>query len=116
LKINYDIKIKTIALCVLATALTASWSARAETIFLKCGNMDTITVDLTKNTVNNQPANITPIAIDWDYVNKYGDVHYHIDRTAGTLRYSGTYYTQNGDTAIPQSTDPCTFGSPPTKF
>jgi len=65
-----------LALAICIAALTASHSAQAEIIFLKCGSMNIITVDLTKHTVNNKPASITPVAIDWHQVNKYGDSHF----------------------------------------
>lgn len=104
------------ALAICFAALTASHSAQAETIFLKCGPMDMITVDLTNHTVNNLPANITPVAIDWHNGNAYSDVNFHIDRTAGTLRTSGIYHTQNGDIPIPRDADtPCTVGRAPAR-
>jgi hypothetical protein len=80
--------------------------------------MDVLAVDLTKHTVNNAPANITPVAIDWHNINQYADVHLHIDRTAGTLRTSGTYFRADGNIPIPQiPIESCTVGkAPPTKF
>src|ERR1700682_593573 len=97
-----------LAVFLLATTLIASRPARAETIFLKCGSMDVFAVDLTKHTVDNAPANITPVAIDWHNVNQYADVHFHIDRTAGTIRRSGTYFRPDGNIPIPPSIDSCT--------
>jgi hypothetical protein len=64
-------------------------SARAETIYLKCGQYNPFAVDLTKQTVNAFPARITPIAIDWDQSNQYGTQHLHIDRSTGILTMSG---------------------------
>jgi len=97
-----------IAILLVPALTVASGSARAETIFLKCGVMNPFTVDLTNHTVNNEPANITPLSIDWE---THGDfvVHLHIDRTAGTLtiRHSGRTFPA----------DPCTVVSQPaTKF
>jgi hypothetical protein len=101
----------------LLAILIASSSARAETIFLKCGSMNVLAVDLTNHTVNNYPASITPVAIDWHQINQYGDAHYYIDRTAGTLTSSGTYYFPSGNRPIPVSTDTCSVVSkPPIKF
>jgi len=107
-----------VALVALAVLAASSHAARADTIFLKCGTMNMVAVDLTKHTVDDKPASITPISIDWENANKDGDVHLHIDRTAGTLTISGTYYTQNGNIPIPSgSPDTCTVSSPPsTKF
>ena len=73
------IKIGIIVYGVIATTLPA----RAETIFIKCGDFNVITVDLTAKTVNNIPASITPISIDWETHGAFV-VHIHIDRTAGT--------------------------------
>jgi hypothetical protein len=100
-------------------ALAASTAANAQTIFLKCGAMDVITVDLAKSTVNNKPANITPVAIDWENENdSLGIVHIHIDRSSGTLSTTGTYHLPSGDTPIPRTTDDaCTVSNQPsTKF
>jgi hypothetical protein len=99
-------------------ALTAAWPARANTIFLKCQNLtDPLAVDLTNNTVNGKPVTITPIAIDWDNVNQYGDGHQHIDRATGAITTSGTHYRPDGNIPIPQSTTTCDAVSvPSTKF
>jgi hypothetical protein len=73
-----------LAICI--AALTASSSARAETIFLKCEPFTSVfTVDLTNKTVDNDPASITPTSIDWENRGGAFVVHHHIDRTAGTL-------------------------------
>ncbi|HTW34633.1 MAG TPA: hypothetical protein VMD53_08445 [Rhizomicrobium sp.] len=96
---------------------TAAWSAKAETIFLQCGSMDVMAVDLTNKTVNGKAATTSPMAIDWDNVNDVGDVHLHIDRTAGTLTISGTYYRSDGNVPIPSSTYNCAIvNAPATKF
>jgi len=102
-----DYKIQFFALCLLVTALASPMLAQAETIFIKCKNIETFSIDLTNNTVNNIPANIRPTAIDWEIVNQYGDFHFHIDRTLGTLTTSGTYYKSDGSHPIPQSTVSC---------
>ena len=106
---NHDIKIKAISFCVLATALTASWPAQADTIFLKCGTFNIFTVDLTNKTVQNIPASITPLSIDWQNTGGEFVVHFHIDRAAGTLTVE--HHGQN----FPPDT--CAIVSqPPTKF
>jgi hypothetical protein len=100
--------------CVLATILTASCPARANTIIFQCGI--SFAVDLKNNTVNNQPATINATAIDWQLIpgpaNDTGVVSYHIDRTTGILTENFTYHLPNGST---QSDDPttyrCTVGS-----
>lgn len=112
-----DYKIKFFASCLLVTALASPMLAQAETIFIKCKNVETISINLTNNTVNNIPANIRPTAIDWEIVNQYGDFHFHIDRTLGTLITSGTYYRSDGNHPIPQSTVSCAaVNQPTTKF
>ena len=50
-----NLGIKFAPFCVLATTLTASWSARANTIIFQCGT--SFAVDLKNSTVNNQPSN-----------------------------------------------------------
>ncbi len=82
-------------------------SARADTIYLKCGVMGPFVVDLTKQTVDGVPASITPISIDWDRNNQYGSQHLHVDRSTGTLRMSGHV----------SDTMPCNkISAPTTKF
>jgi hypothetical protein len=106
--------IKFIPFCVLATILTASCPARANTIIFQCGT--SFAVDLTNNTVNDQPATINATAIDWQLTpgpaDDTGVIYYHIDRTTGILTENFTYHLPNGST---QSDDPttyrCTVGS-----
>jgi hypothetical protein len=75
--------IKFVPFCVLATILPASCPARANTIIFQCGI--SFAVDLKNNTVNNQPATINAIAIDWHLTPEPADdtgvIFYHIDRT-----------------------------------
>jgi hypothetical protein len=75
--------IKFVPFCVLATVLTASCPARANTIIFQCGT--NFAVDLKNNTVNNQPATINATAIDWHLTPERADdtgvIFYHIDRT-----------------------------------
>jgi hypothetical protein len=103
---------------VIATTLANALPVRAETIFLKCGDMDTLSVDLAAHTVNNTPASITPIEIDWHNINQYADVHLHIDRTSGSYSMSGTYFRPEGNIPIPYSAPvSCTsVTAPATKF
>jgi hypothetical protein len=74
-----------VILGALAVMAVSSQVARAETLFLNCGDWGIFTVDLTKDTVNNVPTNITPLSIDW--TNTQGDfpVSFRIDRVAGAL-------------------------------
>lgn len=95
-----------LAICI--ATLTASNSARAETIFLKCGTFNVITIDLTNKTVDNIPASITPTSIDWETHGAFV-VHIHIDRIAGTETFE-----HHGQTFAPE---PCkTVKKPATKF
>src|ERR1039457_5932651 len=100
--------IKFLPFCVLATVLTASCTARANTIIFQCGIK--FAVDLKNNTVNNQPATINATAIDWQMIpgpaNDTGVVSYHIDRTTSILTEHFTYHLPNGST---QSDDPTTY-------
>ncbi|HEY5069202.1 MAG TPA: hypothetical protein VII37_05430 [Candidatus Acidoferrum sp.] len=109
---NRDIKIKAIAFGVLAGTLMSSWPARANTIFLQCPGApsdyaDTLTVDLTNNTVNNHSAKkINKTAIDWQHDVKCGDCTssnpgtatqiYHLDRTTGNLAIHDEFHMQDG--------------------
>ena len=110
---NFGSTAKLAWVCTAAlAALTISPPAHAETIFLKCGEYSTWTVDLTGSTVDNIPANITPLAIDWETGPAQGGafvVHFHIDRVAGTQTVE-----HHGQTFPPV---PCTaVSAPPTKF
>jgi hypothetical protein len=100
--------IKFAPFCVLATTLTASCPARANTIIFQCGT--SFAVDLKNNTVNNQPATINATAIDWHLTpgtaDATGVVNYHIDRTTGILTENFTYRLPNGST---QSDVPTTY-------
>ena len=106
--------IKFVPICVLATILTASCPALANTIIFQCGTR--FTVDLKNNTVNDLPATINATAIDWQLTpgpaDDTGVIYYHIDRTTGILTENFTYHLPNG---ITQSDDPttyrCTVGS-----
>lgn len=69
----------------LVVLIAMSAAAQAEVLFLKCGEFDIITVDLTKSTVAGIPARITPLSINWDPPGDF-PVHDHIDRSAGTMR------------------------------
>lgn len=118
-----DRNIKIIASCLLAAASIVSTAAQAETIFLKCAAFDLISVDLTKGTVNNKPANITPAAIDWHIEKQISsdetsDTHWHIDRVAGTFILSSVVFRPGGNNLnIPPTTGACTAVSKPaTKF
>lgn len=110
-----------IALLALAIAPLCATAAQAETIYLKCMNdgqeFGTFPVDLANNTAQGKPAVITPVAIDWDNNNQYGDAHMHIDRAAGTFFSSGVAHTRNGDMAMPPTQGSCTaVAAPATKF
>lgn len=100
--------IKFVPFCVLATILTASCPAKANTIIFQCGT--NFAVDLKHNTVNNQPATINATAIDWHLTPEPGGdtgvIYYHIDRTTGILTEIFTYHLPNGSN---QSDDPTTY-------
>lgn len=107
-----------IALIALTIAPLCATAAQAETIYLKCpSNMEfTNVIDLTNHTANGLPAVITPLAIDWDINNNIGDIHYHIDRAAGTETATGIFHL-GGDRPAPASTYPCvSVSAPATKF
>jgi hypothetical protein len=99
---------KFIIFCALATILTASCPARANTITFQCGT--NFAVDLKNHTVNNQPATISATAIDWRLTpgpaDDTGVVIYHIDRATGILTETFTYHFANGSA---QSGDPTTY-------
>jgi hypothetical protein len=101
------LKISGGALVAFALLAATCPPARAETIFLKCGSFNPFAVDLTNQTVNAFPATITPIGIDWDQNNQYGNQHYHVDRSTGILTMSGHV----------RGTDTCSkISAPSTKF
>jgi hypothetical protein len=102
------------AACVLAD----SGAAEAETIYLRCTNtnMDMqFAIDLTNNTVDGNPATITPILFHWVRQNDNGSsTAFNIDRTTGTLTLQGTI-PGVGQTGV--VTEACTAESAPaTKF
>jgi hypothetical protein len=113
-----------IMLAALAVVAISSQAARAETIFLQCGQ-GSFTVDLTNNTVNNLPATGNATGIDWQVTQSFSTprgtettVTYNpLDRTAGTLTNYFTLQWPGGNNSTPPSTISCTLGSrPPTKF
>ena len=118
---NRDIRIKIIAFWLSAAALIGATAAQAETIFLKCGSFDLLSVDLTNHTVNNRPASITPAAIDWHIKQQVSsdetaDNHWHIDRVAGTFMLSHVVFRPNGNNLnLPSETGTCTVTSKPVK-
>lgn len=122
--VQLDIMTKIIVSCTLTIALSFSTTARAETIFLKCGNIDVLSIDLTRHTVDNRPANITAAAIDWRTKQQVtggsepSESHWHIDRVAGTFTLSNTVFLSDGRTlSIPPTTGSCVkTGKPATKF
>ena len=107
-----------VPICVLATTLLASYLVRAETIIFQCGT--DFAVDLTNNTVNDQPATINATGIDWQLTPGPADdtcvIYYHIDRTTGLLTENFTYHLPNGSTQSDYPTTyRCAVGSaPPT--
>jgi hypothetical protein len=119
------VKLGLIAIAVFVSIASAQ-IARAETIFLKCGDANH-TVDLAANTVDNHSATINETAIDWAVNMTYSDGtpqtdQYHIDRTTGTLTDTITICFHTGGykgTCRTNKTAPvaCTAGSaPPKKF
>jgi hypothetical protein len=94
----------------LAASLGLACGAQADTLYLKCAlsgpRTEQHTVDLTNNTVDNNPARINPAAIDW-VAPVRGDttgyilsaaITYHIDRGSGGLTEFVTYNLKTGRT------------------
>jgi hypothetical protein len=95
------LKIKAVVFCAATAIVAVSFPALANTIFLKCpsaNNTDaeTLTVDLTKKTVNNYAARINATSIHWEHnlvcgaectpSNPGTAVQiYDLDRTTGSL-------------------------------
>jgi hypothetical protein len=105
-------------------ALTVSSPARANMIYLQCGS-DSLTVDLTNNTVNRLPANVTATAIYWEYRSPTNEIGYaitynHIDRAAGTHSNHTLYFLADGhnEYGAGKSNQRCAVSRspPPTKF
>jgi hypothetical protein len=122
-RVNMKLSVIAIAVFVL---IASAQIARAETIFLKCGD-DSHTIDLTANTVDNHSATINETAIDWAVSMTYSDGtpqtdQFHIDRTTGTLTGTSTICFHTGGykgTCRTNKRAPvaCTVGSaPPKKF
>jgi hypothetical protein len=131
MQMNRKIKVKVIAICLLAMTLAASWPARANTIFLNCPGApygDTLSVDLTKNTVDNYPAIINATTIHWQHSVPCADCTasnpgtvtqvYYIDRTTGILKIYDEFNYQDGThQRTGPFTHPCTVThAPATKF
>jgi hypothetical protein len=115
-----------IVFCALAVAMTASWAARANSIFLTCPGLyptAAVTVDLTNSTVNNYPAKINTTSIDWregpEPSNGMSMTRVrHIDRIAATVM-GYTQFEKQGEIqgSSGTTTQRCTVGTaPPTKF
>jgi hypothetical protein len=107
-----------VILGVVACVLVDSGAAQAETIFLQCSNTDMkmlFAIDLTNNTVDGNPATITPILFHWVRKNDNGSsTSFNIDRTTGTLTLQAMI-PGVGETGV--VTEACTAGSAPaTKF
>ena len=106
-------------LLALAIAPLCATAAQAETIYLKCGegsDITTIVVDLDKHTVNDRPAEITPISIDWHNINDIADVHMHIDRTTGSLGMTAIFPQQNNRRYTAPDKQCSAVSAPATKF
>ena len=116
---------------VLAAALTASWSAAANTIYLKCPRApygDVLTVDLTNNTVDGHSATINATAISWRHNERCATCTpsnpgtviqiYDLDRTTGTLKvYDEFSYADGRREKTGPFTYTCTVTrAPVTKF
>lgn len=91
---NRDMTSKAVALAVLAATLGTASAASAKTMFLNCnlgGDEESITVNLSNNTVDNTPAKITLTSIDWNIPGeilvggqrKASTDTFHIDRKTG---------------------------------
>ena len=112
-------KLKLVMLVALSVVLVGTQIAKAETIFLKCGDYS-FTVDLEKSTVNNKPVTINATAIDWQEFTTWGDgttrtTYWKIDRTTGTVTHTYATHFANGNIApTVHASDSCTVGGPPT--
>jgi hypothetical protein len=105
-----------VLLAASAVFAASSQVARAETVFLKCGDTNTFTVDLLKSTVDNCPASITPLSIKWHVPQdlgsgKSGVTYWHIDRVAATLTNYFTVRDRNGVVNTSRSTTDSRGGS-----
>jgi hypothetical protein len=116
---------------VLGAALTTSWPAVANTIYLKCPGApygDVLTVDLTNNTVDQHPATINVTAISWRHNERCASCTasnpgtaiqvYYLDRTTGILKVYDEFNYQDG---THEKTGPFTYTctvsrAPATKF
>jgi hypothetical protein len=116
---------------VLAAALTASWPAAANTIYLKCPRApygDVLTVDLSNNTVDGHSAMINATAISWRHNERCASCTashpgtaiqiYDLDRTTGILKiYDEFNYADGTHEKTGPFTYTCTVTSAPaTKF
>ena len=93
---------------VMAAGLSVASSAMADTATLKCtdtadpNDVEYLTVDYGKSTVNNVPVNITPASIGWTtHPSPAADgttavVNNTVDRISGTYTRTVNYETPNG--------------------
>jgi hypothetical protein len=112
-----------IAAIVLIGAFTVP-EARAEMLYLKCGDAGTFDVDLSKSTVNGNPAKITSSAIAWTLDlsaaadGTTGRAQYSIDRTTGKMLSMVWYIRPSGKVLGPAISEPTcgTIPAPKTRF
>lgn len=110
---------KTLAILGMVACLLAyGGAAEAETIFLQCSNTymnQTFSIDLVNNTVDGNPATITPILFHWVRKNDNGSsTSFNIDRTTGILTLQANI-PGVGQTGV--VTETCTaVSAPATKF
>ena len=113
---------------VVAAGLSVASSAMADTATLKCTNtadpndVEYLTVDYAKSTVNNVPVSITPTSIGWTtHPAPAADgttavVGNNVDRISGTYTRTVNYNTPNGPLFNASSLSCVAAPTPATKF
>ena len=113
---------------VVAAGLGVASSAMADIATLKCtdtadpNDVEYLTVDYAKSTVNNVPVSITPTSIGWTtHPTPAADgttavVNNTVDRINGTYTRSVNYETPNGPLFSSASLSCTAVASPATKF
>jgi len=115
-KLNGTVRVMLAASAVLAAS---SHSARAETVFLKCGELTVYAVDLSNGTVDNLPAAINVTTISW-VRNSSGSgitaqVYHYINRTTGVLTRWITYHWRGHTESSARRDLSCAVGGPPPR-
>ena len=89
---------------VLVMLLTSTCPSFAQGLYLRCGDMGELLVDLAKGTVNNLPAIITPSSVDWQDMGTNPEngisIHaqFHLDRGTKLLTQNWKFVLPDGST------------------